>query len=218
MDSSYGDVSSIVNMAEKRWERFKREERIRLRRAAHLKLRMPPSSFVGEVGTAVPTDVDDFVEFEGTCIGVRNGLLKVRDQEDNVYEMSVLQFHPEWEKKNGDPQVGNKPTPSTPPRCETPDLLDFMARICCYAQSHIQDFDYPDGDKELRRAELLQCTSFQIACLLSQNTHNGENGVEADVILAPLVERPDKTEDEWRRLIHGIALELGGWKPLKKRG
>jgi len=54
-----------------------------------------PEQFVGLSGGVVPHADDPFMhEFEGVCIGVRNGLLKVRDQDDCVYEIKVSQFTP----------------------------------------------------------------------------------------------------------------------------
>lgn len=55
-----------------------------------------PEKFVGMSGTVMPHDEDPFTqEFYGTCIGVRHGLLKVRDADDDVYEIEVSQFTPE---------------------------------------------------------------------------------------------------------------------------
>lgn len=43
--------------------------------------------YTGLEGTAVPEEDDDFQEFWGHCVGIRNGLLQMRDQEDNVFEV-----------------------------------------------------------------------------------------------------------------------------------
>ena len=52
--------------------------------------------FVGASGVATPDDDDTFDhEFQGTCVGVRNGLLQIRDVEDNVCEVRPDQFAPD---------------------------------------------------------------------------------------------------------------------------
>ena len=49
---------------------------------------------VGMRGVVTPGSDDQFHEFEGVCIGVRNGFLRVRDADDDVYEVEVSQFSP----------------------------------------------------------------------------------------------------------------------------
>ena len=52
--------------------------------------------FVNTTGTVHPLEDDDFTnEFEGTCIGIRHGLLQMRDMEDNVWEVELKQFTPD---------------------------------------------------------------------------------------------------------------------------
>ena len=54
-----------------------------------------PEQFVGLRGNVVPHEDDTFLyEFNGLCIGVRNGFLQIRDSEDDVYEVEVSQFVP----------------------------------------------------------------------------------------------------------------------------
>lgn len=54
-----------------------------------------PENFVGLGGTVTPCDDDVFShEFEGWCIGVRNGFLQMRDQDGEVYDVEVRQFTP----------------------------------------------------------------------------------------------------------------------------
>lgn len=51
------------------------------------------NSFINNYGDVMPRDNDIFTqEFNGLCIGVRNGNLLVRDQEDCVYEIDASQF------------------------------------------------------------------------------------------------------------------------------
>jgi hypothetical protein len=54
-----------------------------------------PEQFVGMRGIVAPRDDDPFLHsFDGLCIGVRHGLLQVRDMEDDVHEVEVSQFTP----------------------------------------------------------------------------------------------------------------------------
>lgn len=52
--------------------------------------------YVGLDGTVVPEQDDDFSQFWGHCVGIRNGLLQMRDQEDNVFEVHA------WQVRFGD--------------------------------------------------------------------------------------------------------------------
>jgi len=98
------------------------------------------------------------------------------------------------------------------------ELIDFMAESCYYAQEHIGDPDAWSTDNA-DREKLLQCTSFQMSCFLAQNTVNGYNGVEWEVVLEPLVSTKCdkngmmvKSIKEWKKILNKIAKELGGWK------
>jgi hypothetical protein len=54
-----------------------------------------PENFVGLRGMATPDPDDDFLqEFEGLCIGTRNGFLQVRDADNDVFEIETSQFTP----------------------------------------------------------------------------------------------------------------------------
>jgi hypothetical protein len=94
---------------------------------------------------------------------------------------------------------------------KTMPIATFMAKACHYAQSHIDDQD-AWSTKEADREYLLQCTSFQMACFFAQNTVNGDNGVEWEVVIDKLVKHPMKSEKQWLRIINKIAKEFGGWK------
>jgi len=90
-------------------------------------------------------------------------------------------------------------------------LSTMIAKACHYAQSHIDDLDaWPKGEAE--RENLLQCTSFQVACFLAQNTVQGKEGVEWEVVIGDLVKHPMKSEKQWEKIINKLAKELGGWK------
>jgi len=93
-------------------------------------------------------------------------------------------------------------------------LVTMMAKACHYAQEHIDDGDaWPNSKTD--RADYLTCVSYQMACFLSQNTKQGHKGVDADVVLDPLI-RNVKSETEWKKILEKIAKELGGWKREKK--
>jgi hypothetical protein len=93
----------------------------------------------------------------------------------------------------------------------TNNLIEFLAKSCHYAQSHIDDADAWDTSV-VNREHCLQCTSFQVACFLSQNTVDGRNGVDWDIILDKLVEHPMKSEKKWQKIICNLVNELGGLK------
>lgn len=76
-------------------------------------------------------------------------------------------------------------------------LIETIAYICYTATTHTQDWeDYTERDWE----QLFQCTSFTVACFLSQHTKLGIEGVESDIILDHLCERPVKDLDEWIKI------------------
>jgi hypothetical protein len=91
------------------------------------------------------------------------------------------------------------------------NLIKFLAKNCYYAQEHIDDTQAWDIDEDSRENRL-QCVSFSVACFLSQNTVDGVDGVEWDVIINELVEHPMKSEKEWTRIIKKKVKELGGLK------
>lgn len=47
--------------------------------------------FYGESVTVTPREGDTFHEFVGTVTGSRNGLLQVRDQDDNMFDVELCQ-------------------------------------------------------------------------------------------------------------------------------
>jgi len=51
---------------------------------------MNANDYVGMKVDVIAADIDNFHDFTGTVIGVRNGLFQVIDQEDNVYEVEEL--------------------------------------------------------------------------------------------------------------------------------
>jgi len=89
-------------------------------------------------------------------------------------------------------------------------LSKMLAKACMYAQEHIDDKDAWPTDKETRE-NLLQCTSFQVACFLAQNTVHGKHGVEWSIVIDALIEYPMKSEKEWQTIIDSLAKDHGGW-------
>ena len=89
-------------------------------------------------------------------------------------------------------------------------LDKMLAKACAFAQAHIDDQEAWPPD-EVDREMLLQCTSYQVACFLSQHTRDGRHGVEWSVIIDELVERPMKSQKQWRKIINDLAADLGGW-------
>lgn len=93
-------------------------------------------------------------------------------------------------------------------------LTSYLARSCYYAQEHIDDADAWDTSPDYRE-NLLQCVSFQVACFLAQNTVEGCDGVDWNVVIPELREHPMKSLEAWNKIIEDHAVALGGWKPAK---
>lgn len=89
----------------------------------------------------------------------------------------------------------------------------MLAKACHYAQDHISCADGWPMDED-SRTNMLQCTSYMVACFLAQNTVVGHKGVDWDVVIEPLIEilPACKTEKQWLRIIRSLVNELGGWK------
>jgi hypothetical protein len=90
------------------------------------------------------------------------------------------------------------------------DLISFMSKSCHYAQEHIHDPDAWSQNVN-KRKYLFQCTSYQVACFLAQNTFLGQDGVECDIVLDKLAEPGVKSEEQWEKIITDIVGDLGGW-------
>lgn len=61
-------------------------------------------------------------------------------------------------------------------------LIETIALVCYFAQSHLQD----NWDEEKDKACMLSCTSYVVACLLTQSTKYGPDGVESEVFITVL--------------------------------
>lgn len=90
-----------------------------------------------------------------------------------------------------------------------PSLLSYLAQSCAYAQEHIDDLDAWPSDY-VGRERLLQCTSYQVACFIAQNTNKGSSGVSSDIVLAELIQHPAKPASEWEAIIQDIVDDHGG--------
>jgi hypothetical protein len=91
------------------------------------------------------------------------------------------------------------------------DLVGHLAKWCSYAQEHIDDLEaWPSGIAD--REDLLQCTSYQVACFVAQNTKYGHGGVPFDVVLPHLAEHPAKTPAEWEAILRQVIAAYGGLK------
>ena len=86
------------------------------------------------------------------------------------------------------------------------DLINFMAQSCHYAQAHLASDTDPDVDIEY----LLQCTSYQIACFLAQNTVRGQDGVDSDVVIEALSVPGVRSIEEWKLILRSRIIDLGG--------
>lgn len=92
-------------------------------------------------------------------------------------------------------------------------LALFLAQMCHYAQEHVGD---PDAWDHSDLDHLMQCTSYQVACFLSQNTRDGSSGVDWSVVHKDLCEMPVKSIEEWQKIINDSVEFLGGWQtPIK---
>lgn len=89
-------------------------------------------------------------------------------------------------------------------------LVTMLAKSCNYAQEHIDDGDAWDTSAGAREY-LLQCVSYQMACFLAQNTVDGNDGVDWDIVITELSEHPKKTEKQWEKILNDKAKEYGGW-------
>ena len=86
----------------------------------------------------------------------------------------------------------------------TGDLISFLAKMCYYAQEHINDKDAWSTDR-IDRADKLECTSYAVACFLSQHVNDS---VDWDVVIQELSEYPAKPIPQWELIITDIIHKL----------
>jgi hypothetical protein len=88
-------------------------------------------------------------------------------------------------------------------------LNTVLAKMCHYAQEHVGDPEAWDHSKGALET-LMQCTSYQVACFIAQNTVGGRAGVEWDIVLKELCEMPVKSEKKWEKIINKMIKLYGG--------
>ena len=86
-------------------------------------------------------------------------------------------------------------------------LITFLANTCVYAQDHISSFEGDKKEKEF----CMEATSHVVACFLAQNTVEGNQGVESNVILSKLVKKK-KDSAYGEKVIKKLVKEFGGLK------
>lgn len=86
-------------------------------------------------------------------------------------------------------------------------LITFIANICVYAQDHFSSFEGSEAEKKFA----MEATSHTVACFIAQNTIDGSQGVETNIVLSKLVKKK-KELPYWEKVISKIVQEFGGPK------
>ena len=89
-------------------------------------------------------------------------------------------------------------------------LVSILAKMCHYAQVHVSDPEAWSQDVDDRRRSF-QCTSYQVACFISQHTVLGKEGVESDIVLNELAKPGVRTESEWVVILDSLIGYFGGF-------
>lgn len=118
----------------------------------------------------------------------------------------------DWRQEvhNGDTVLGFAEWIEHRQEMEADELLDrrqliaTLARVCRYAQMHINDTEAWSA-APTDRTYMLQCTSFVVACFLSRRVGDG---VDWDVVVEPLVELPAKSFAEWEGVVSELLTKL----------
>ena len=86
-------------------------------------------------------------------------------------------------------------------------LIEVIAYICYTATEHTKGWEkgWEEGLPKIDWEKYFQCTSFTVSCLLSQNTKFGDEGVESDIMLDLLCERPVKDLEEWQVIAEEVV-------------
>lgn len=91
-----------------------------------------------------------------------------------------------------------------------PIQVDDPARtiaLCCYlAQSHVQDRPSWSDDAI---SSMMQCPSYQVACILAHNTELGEGGVDWDVVHEELCGET-KSYELWLEIAWNLIQDFDG--------
>lgn len=89
-------------------------------------------------------------------------------------------------------------------------LVNTIAVICQLAQDHVRDSWNSYGELVGSIDAMMEPTSYMVACLLAQNTVDGEGGVDWDVVHNKLVYEPLKKE-QWQFIAKKIIKKFGGF-------
>lgn len=88
-------------------------------------------------------------------------------------------------------------------------LITVMAQMCHFAQEHVGD---PDAWDHNDLEAYMICPSYQISCFLAQNTKEGNQGVEWEIVHEQLCEMPVKSIAKWEKIIGDLVEDFGGLK------
>jgi hypothetical protein len=80
-------------------------------------------------------------------------------------------------------------------------LVDMLAKMCHYAQSHVRCWDWESSTVDIETA--MSSTSHAVASFICKNTTGGWSGVESDIVIDQLCQ-PVKEVDEWKVIIQEL--------------
>ena len=91
------------------------------------------------------------------------------------------------------------------------DLINTCAEICYFAQEHSGDQDAWGPRNSSNLQYMMQHTSFTVACFLAQNTKDGSQGVEWEIVWKELC-GPVLNLEQWKTIIKNLVKDYGGAK------
>jgi hypothetical protein len=88
-------------------------------------------------------------------------------------------------------------------------LIELIAFICYTATMHTVDWEigFVEGCENIDWEKYFQCTSFTISCLLYKEA-KVLDGVESDIVLNELCQRPVKSLQEWEKIAEDLVDEF----------
>ena len=91
-------------------------------------------------------------------------------------------------------------------------MKTFIAKLCYMTQLHL-DGRVPEYMDETSKLQCIEQASFQVSCLLAENTKDGRQGVESDIVVDELEDslHTPLTIIQWERIIDQKAIEHGDW-------
>lgn len=89
------------------------------------------------------------------------------------------------------------------------EFISTLAKICYYAQEYSRDWEYPSDDQYMYDMHLVSFShvSHVIACFLAQSTVDGQDGIESNVVLDALMQKPYNLT-EWCDYFHSLISTL----------